>query len=157
MSNLPYNVAAGVVVDTLERVPSIELWCVMVQKEVGERFFAVPGSKAYGAVSVLVQLSARRTGSHAVSRTVFRPRPRVDSMLVAFVRLPLPPDYGEIKDVVQAAFAHRRKTLPNSLELVGIAGRERAATALVELGHSPAARAEELTPGEFVRLAKLLR
>lgn len=157
VSNLPYNVAAGVVVDTLERVPSIELWCVMVQKEVGERFFAVPGSKAYGAVSVLVQLSARRTGSHAVSRTVFRPRPRVDSMLVAFIRLPPPHDYGGVKDVVQAAFAHRRKTLPNSLELVGIVGRERAAAALVELGHSPAARAEELAPGEFVRLAKLLR
>ena len=58
----------------------------MVQKEVGERFFAKPGTKAYGAVSVLVQLAAIRTGTHAVSRTVFRPRPRVDSMLVAFTR-----------------------------------------------------------------------
>ncbi len=145
------------VVDTLERMPSIELWCVMVQKEVGERFFAAPGSKAYGAVSVLVQLSARRTGSHAVSRTVFRPRPRVDSMLVAFVRLPQPSDYGWIKKVVQAAFAHRRKTLPNSLELAGLAERERAAVALGELGHGAAARAEELAPEEFVRLAKLLR
>ena len=156
VANLPYNIAAGIVVDTLERMQSVELWCVMVQKEVGERFFAAPGSKAYGAVSVLVQLSARRTGSHAVSRTVFRPRPRVDSMLVAFARLPQPPDYGRIKVVVQAAFAHRRKTLPNSLELARIAERERVAAALRELGHGPAARAEELVPEEFTRLAKLL-
>jgi 16S rRNA (adenine1518-N6/adenine1519-N6)-dimethyltransferase len=156
VANLPYNIAAGVVVDTLEHVASIQLWCVMVQKEVGERFFAEPRSKAYGAVSVLVQLSAKRTGSHPVSRTVFRPRPRVDSMLVAFVRRPQPRDYRRIKEVVQAAFAHRRKTLPNSLELAGVAERERAAAALDEIGHRPAARAEELSPNEFVRLAKLL-
>jgi 16S rRNA (adenine1518-N6/adenine1519-N6)-dimethyltransferase len=156
VSNLPYNVAAGVVLDTLEHMPSVQLWCVMVQKEVGERFFAVPGSKAYGAVSVLVQLSARRTGSHAVSRTVFRPRPRVDSMLVAFVRLPQPPGFGRIKDIVHGAFAHRRKTLPNSLELAGLAAREPAAAALAELGHRPATRAEELAPEEFVRLAELI-
>ncbi len=156
VSNLPYNVAAGVVLDTLEQMSSIQLWCVMVQKEVGERFFAVPGSKAYGAVSVLVQLSARRTGSHAVSRTVFRPRPRVDSMLVAFVRLPQPSDFGRIKDVVHGAFAHRRKTLPNSLELAGIAARGPGAAALAELGHGPATRAEELAPDQFVRLSELL-
>jgi 16S rRNA (adenine1518-N6/adenine1519-N6)-dimethyltransferase len=157
VSNLPYNVAAGVVLETIEHMPSIELWCVMVQREVGERFFAAPGSKAYGAVSVLVQLSARRTGSHAVSRTVFRPRPRVDSMLVAFARSPQPPDFGHIKDVVHAAFAHRRKTLPNSLELAGLAPRERAAAALTELGHGQATRAEALAPHEFARLAELLR
>jgi 16S rRNA (adenine1518-N6/adenine1519-N6)-dimethyltransferase len=157
VSNLPYNVAAGVVLDTLEQMPSIQLWCVMVQKEVGDRFFAARGSKAYGAVSVLVQLSARRTGSHAVSRTVFRPRPRVDSLLVAFARLPQSPDYGRVKIVVQAAFAHRRKTLPNSLELAGLAERKRAAAALDELGYEPSARAEALAPEEFVRLAELLR
>jgi 16S rRNA (adenine1518-N6/adenine1519-N6)-dimethyltransferase len=156
VSNLPYNVAATVVVESLERVPTIGLWCVMVQKEVGERFFASPGTKAYGAVSVLVQLSARRTGSHAVSRTVFRPRPRVDSMLVSFVRVPTPERLDRVKALVQAAFSHRRKTLPNSLELSGVAGREEAASALVALGHRPATRAEALTPKEFVRLAELL-
>lgn len=156
VANLPYNVAATVVVDSLERLASIESWCVMVQKEVGERFFASPGTKAYGAVSVLVQLSARRTGTHAVSRMVFRPRPRVDSMLVAFARLPAPPGLDTIKAVVQAAFAHRRKTLPNSLELAGLAPRERAVEALAALGHGPATRAEALTPEEFAQLPALL-
>jgi len=156
VSNLPYNVAATVVVESLETMPSIQLWCVMVQKEVGERFFASPGAKAYGAVSVLVQLAAIRTGTHAVSRTVFRPRPRVDSLLVAFVRAPRLPHYDRVKEVVQAAFAHRRKTLPNSLELSGLAGREQATAALVALGHEATARAESLTPEEFARLAELL-
>ena len=156
VSNLPYNVAATVVVDSLETMPSIQLWCVMVQKEVGERFFAEPGTKAYGAVSVLVQLAAVRAGTHAVSRTVFRPRPRVDSMLVAFTRAPRPPDYDRTKDVVRAAFAHRRKTLPNSLALSGLATREQATAALAALGHEATARAEILTPEEFARLAELL-
>ena len=156
VSNLPYNVAATVVVDSLETMPSIQLWCVMVQKEVGERFFAEPGTKAYGAVSVLVQLAAIRTGTHAVSRTVFRPRPRVDSMLVAFTRAPRLPHYDRVKEVVQAAFAHRRKTLPNSLALSGLAGRDEAAAALAALGHEATARAENLGPEEFARLAELL-
>ena len=62
----------------------------MVQREVADRFFAEPSTKAYGAVSVLVQLAAERTGFHPVSRTVFRPRPNVDSALVAFRRRELP-------------------------------------------------------------------
>jgi 16S rRNA (adenine1518-N6/adenine1519-N6)-dimethyltransferase len=156
VSNLPYNVAATVVVNSLETMPSIRLWCVMVQKEVGERFFAKPRTKAYGAVSVLVQLAAIRTGTHAVSRNVFRPRPRVDSMLVAFKRAPGLAHYDRVKDVVQAAFAHRRKTLPNSLALSGLAGREEATAALAALGHGATARAENLTPEEFARLAALL-
>lgn len=156
VSNLPYNVAATIVVATLEAAPSIESWCVMVQREVGERFFALPRTKAYGAVSVLVQLLATRTGAHSVSRTVFRPRPRVDSMLVAFVRLTPPARYERVKAIVQGAFAHRRKTLVNSLALSGLAERERTATALATLGHDAAVRAEALAPEEFVRLTELL-
>ena len=145
-----------VVVDSLETMPQVHLWCVMVQKEVGERFFAKPGTKAYGAVSVLVQLAAIRTGTHAVSRTVFRPRPRVDSMLVAFTRSPRLPHYDRVKEVVRAAFAHRRKTLPNSLALSGLADRDEASTALAAIGHEATARAESLAPEEFARLAELL-
>jgi 16S rRNA (adenine1518-N6/adenine1519-N6)-dimethyltransferase len=156
VSNLPYNVAATVVVASLEAAPSIDGWCVMVQREVGERFFAPPGTKAYGAVSVLVQLLATKTGAHSVARTVFRPRPRVDSMLVAFVRLTPPGQYDRVKAVVQGAFAHRRKTLANSLALAGMTERERATAALATLGHGGAARAEELAPEEFVELARLL-
>ena len=129
----------------------------MVQREVAERFFAQPATKAYGAVSVLIQLAARRTGFHPVSRTVFRPPPNVDSALVAFERVERPPDWPRVRAVVDAAFAHRRKTLPNSLALAGIATREQAAAALAELERDPATRAEALAPPEFVSLADALQ
>jgi 16S rRNA (adenine1518-N6/adenine1519-N6)-dimethyltransferase len=157
VSNLPYNVATPVIVESLDGLPTVELWCVMVQREVADRLFASPSTKAYGAVSVLVQLAAERTGFHPVSREVFRPRPNVDSALVAFRRLGLPDRYGEVKRVVEAAFAHRRKTLPNSLQLAGLATRTRGEEALAELGRGPSARAEELEPAEFVALTEALR
>ena len=156
VANLPYNVATPLVAESLDGLPSIERWCVMVQREVADRFFAEPGTKAYGAVSVLVRLAAERTGFHPVSRTVFRPRPNVDSALVAFRRRELPADFGRIKRVVGAAFAHRRKTLPNSLELAGLTTRERAAAALAALGRSADTRAEALAPDDFVTLARAL-
>lgn len=157
VSNLPYAVATPVVVESVERLPTLDLWCVMVQREIAERFFASPGSKAYGAVSVLLQLAAEKTGFHPVSREVFRPRPRVDSALVAFRRKPFPEGWPAIRRLVEAAFAHRRKTLPNSIELAGLSDRERVARALSQIGRSPSLRAEELSPGEFVRLAERLR
>jgi 16S rRNA (adenine1518-N6/adenine1519-N6)-dimethyltransferase len=157
VANLPYNVATPVVVESLDRLPNVKLWCVMVQREVADRFFAQAGTKEYGAVSVLVQLAAERTGFHAVSRTVFRPQPNVDSALVAFRRTELPAHYGRIKEVVTAAFAHRRKTLPNSLALAGVASREDGSEALAAIGHRPETRAEALAPAEFVALEKVLR
>jgi 16S rRNA (adenine1518-N6/adenine1519-N6)-dimethyltransferase len=156
VANLPYNVATPIVVESLDGLPSVELWCVMVQREVADRFFATPATKSYGAVSVLVQLAAERTGVHPVSRNVFRPRPNVDSALVAFRRRPLPASYGRVKRVVVAAFAHRRKQLANSLELEGVAPRSEAATALDRIGRPADARAETLTPADFVALAAAL-
>jgi 16S rRNA (adenine1518-N6/adenine1519-N6)-dimethyltransferase len=157
VANLPYNVATPLVAESLDGLPSVELWCVMVQREVADRFFAEPETKAYGTVSVLVQLAAERTGFHPVSRNVFRPRPNVDSALVAFRRSgALPADYARLKAVVGAAFAHRRKQLPNSLELAGLASREEAAAALARIGREPATRAEALAPEEFVALANAL-
>jgi 16S rRNA (adenine1518-N6/adenine1519-N6)-dimethyltransferase len=157
VSNLPYNVATPLVAESLDGLPSLDRWCVMVQREVADRFFAVPGTKAYGAVSVLVQLAAERTGFHPVSRMVFRPRPNVDSALVAFRRRGrLPERYGAIKTVVSAAFAHRRKTLPNSVALAGLASRERAVAALEAIGREPGVRAEALAPPEFVALTEAL-
>jgi 16S rRNA (adenine1518-N6/adenine1519-N6)-dimethyltransferase len=156
VANLPYSVATPIVVESLDGLPTVERWCVMVQREVADRFFAVPGTKAYGAVSVLVQLAAERTGFHAVSRTVFRPQPNVDSALVAFRRKDRPEPWRQLKRLVEAAFAHRRKTLPNSVELAGLADRERAAHALTALGRPARARAEELAPEEFVALARAL-
>jgi 16S rRNA (adenine1518-N6/adenine1519-N6)-dimethyltransferase len=155
VSNLPYNVATPIVVESLDRLPGIETWCVMVQREVAERFFAAPRTKAYGAVSVLVQLVTERTGLHAVSREVFRPRPNVESALVAFRRI-APGIDPAVKRLVEACFAHRRKTLANSLSLSGIASRDRAAAALDTIGRGTGARAEELEPPEFVELAAAL-
>jgi 16S rRNA (adenine1518-N6/adenine1519-N6)-dimethyltransferase len=155
VSNLPYNVATPLVAESLDRYPGVGLWCVMVQREVADRFFATPRTKAYGAVSVLVQLASERTGFHPVSREVFRPRPNVDSALVAFRRT-APGIDRAVKRLVESAFAHRRKTLANSLALSGTFSRGRAAAALEALGRNPAARAEELTPAEFVALAAAL-
>ena len=156
VSNLPYNVATPLVVESLDGLRSVERWCVMVQREVADRFFALPGTKSYGAVSVLIQLTAERAGFHPVSRTVFRPQPKVDSALVAFRRRRSWGDeFPPLKKVVQAAFTHRRKRLANSLELSGF-GRGRVDEALARLGLPGGARAEELRPEQFEELAERL-
>jgi 16S rRNA (adenine1518-N6/adenine1519-N6)-dimethyltransferase len=155
VANLPYNVATPIVAESLQ-LEQLELWCVMVQREVADRFFATPSTKAYGSVSVLVQLAAERTGFHPVSREVFRPRPNVDSALVAFRRV-APGASAEVKRVVEGAFGHRRKTLANALTLGGVAPRERAVEALVQIGRAANVRAEELSPPEFVALEEALR
>jgi 16S rRNA (adenine1518-N6/adenine1519-N6)-dimethyltransferase len=156
VANLPYQIATPLVAESLDRLPTVALWCVMVQREVADRFFAVPGTKSYGAVSVLVALTAERTGFHPVARTVFRPRPNVDSALVAFMRTRVwGPEFGHLKELVQAAFAHRRKTLANSLELAR-GHRHEVETALERLGLPPGVRAEALVPEQFLRLAELL-
>ena len=155
VANLPYNIATPLVVESLEHAPSLQRWCVMVQREVADRFFAEPRTKAYGAVSVLVQLSARKAGFHPVSPSVFRPQPRVDSALVAFERQIVAP-IGDVRPVVEAAFAHRRKTAANSIALSGLASRPQVEEALLSLGHPANARAEEFDPRQFVRLAELL-
>ena len=156
VANLPYNVATPLVAETLTGVPALTAWCVMVQREVADRFFAAPGTKAYGAVSVLVRLYARRTGFHPVSRTVFRPPPNVASALVAFERIVPPENADRTLRIVTGAFAHRRKTLANSLALAGLASRARAVEALVTIGRRADVRAEALAPEEFVGLAEAL-
>jgi 16S rRNA (adenine1518-N6/adenine1519-N6)-dimethyltransferase len=148
VANLPYNIATPLIVESLDDLPELQLWCVMVQREVADRFFAQPSTKTYGAVSVLIQLAAERTGFHAVSRNVFRPRPNVESAIVAFRRTRLPPDFAYVKRIVQAAFAHRRKKLAKSLQLSGIDPRQATI---------PDVRAEELTPQELLQLAEALR
>ncbi|MFL5944616.1 MAG: 16S rRNA (adenine(1518)-N(6)/adenine(1519)-N(6))-dimethyltransferase RsmA [Gaiellaceae bacterium] len=148
VANLPYNIATPLVAESLDGLPQLQLWCVMVQREVAERFFAEPSTKAYGAVSVLIQLVAERSGFHSVSRNVFRPRPNVESAIVAFRRTGLPDDFAYVKRVVEASFAHRRKKLANSLELAGF---DVAGKALPDL------RAEELPPQAFLELAETLR
>jgi 16S rRNA (adenine1518-N6/adenine1519-N6)-dimethyltransferase len=154
VANLPYNIATPVVAESLA-LQQLEHWCVMVQREVADRFFAQPSTKAYGSVSVLVQLATERTGLHAVSREVFRPKPNVESALVAFRRIG-PGATPRVKKIVEAGFGHRRKTLANSLALSGVASRDHAVAALAAIGRLPNVRAEELEPSEFVPLAEAL-
>lgn len=153
VANLPYGIAAGVVLRSLEELDGVEMWVVMVQREVGERLAAGPGSGAYGISSVLAQLAGEVSVVRAIPRTVFRPMPRVDSVLVKILRTGAAASRG-VRTLVGAAFAHRRKALARSLVLAGIPrSREQIRAALVELGHPADVRAERLTPGEFVALA----
>jgi 16S rRNA (adenine1518-N6/adenine1519-N6)-dimethyltransferase len=154
VANLPYNIATPIVAESLA-LEQLELWCVMVQREVADRFFAQPSTKAYGAVSVLIQLAAERTGFHPVSREVFRPKPNVDSALVAFRRVG-PGTPASVRRVVAASFGHRRKTLANALALGGLVPRERAVEALAAIGRQASVRAEALEPAEFVALTEAL-
>jgi 16S rRNA (adenine1518-N6/adenine1519-N6)-dimethyltransferase len=158
VANLPYSVAATVILRTIEDLPALREWVVMVQREVGERLAAAPASPAYGLPSVLAQLACEVRILRPVSRSVFRPVPRVDSVLVGLRRTgPAAPP--EVRRLARDAFAHRRKALAGSLALAGRWGpdiRERARAALVELGHPAQERAERLAPAEFAELARRL-
>ena len=157
VANLPYSIATPLCVESLDGLPTIDLWCVMLQREVADRFVARPGSKSYGAVSVLIQLTTRRIGFHPVARSCFRPQPNVDSALVALRRMrSWDAEYGPLKRIVQGAFSHRRKTLANALELAGVAPRGRSVAALGAIGKPADIRAEALEPADFDRLSGLL-
>jgi 16S rRNA (adenine1518-N6/adenine1519-N6)-dimethyltransferase len=158
VANLPYAIAATVILRTIEELPSVTEWVVMVQREVGERLAASPGTRAYGAPSVLAQLAAEVKVLRPVARTVFRPVPHVDSVLIG-LRRSAPAAGAPLRALVHDAFAHRRKALAGSLALAADAPediRERARAALLELGHPADARAERLSPEEFRELARRL-
>ncbi len=158
VANLPYGVAATVLLGSLEQLPAASLWVAMVQREVGERLAAAPGSKSYGATSVLAQMACEVRARRRVPRTVFYPEPNVESALLRMRRTgPSPPP--AVRALVHAAFAHRRKALAGSLALApgaaeGVRGPARAA--LEQIGHPPDARAERLSPADFARLAEIL-
>jgi 16S rRNA (adenine1518-N6/adenine1519-N6)-dimethyltransferase len=158
VANLPYGIAATFILRTIEELPRVASWVVMVQREVGERLAAAPGTPAYGTPSVLAQLACEVRVLRSVARTVFRPVPHVDSVLVGLRRLGPAVD-PSVRALVHAAFAHRRKALAGSVALApgAPAGvRERARAALAEMGHPPDERAERLAPAEFVELARRL-
>jgi 16S rRNA (adenine1518-N6/adenine1519-N6)-dimethyltransferase len=160
VANLPYGVAAGVLLRTIEELADVELWVAMVQREVGERLAAAPGTAAYGAPSAIAQLACEVNVLRAIPRTVFYPVPNVDSVLVGMRRTGLAPTAG-VRRLVRAAFAHRRKTLAGALKLSGLAAgdtrggdsRARTRQALGELGLPEDVRAERLSPQEFRALA----
>jgi 16S rRNA (adenine1518-N6/adenine1519-N6)-dimethyltransferase len=160
VANLPYSIAATVILRTIDELPTVRQWVVMVQREVGERLAARVGDSAYGAPSVLAQLACEVRVLRPIARTVFRPVPHVDSVLVGLRRRAgaAAVDPG-VRALVHDAFAHRRKALAGSLALAPRARpdvRERARSALVGLGHPPDERAERLSPEEFRELAARL-
>jgi 16S rRNA (adenine1518-N6/adenine1519-N6)-dimethyltransferase len=156
VANLPYNLATPLVADLLDDVPVIDRMLVMVQREVGERLAARPGSDAYGAVSVKVAYWATATVVGRVPPTVFLPRPKVESVLVAITRRAEPAvgaavDRTGLFALVRAGFGQRRKMLRRSLAgLVTAADFDAAAI-------RPDARAEELAVEDWGRLAAVVQ
>jgi 16S rRNA (adenine1518-N6/adenine1519-N6)-dimethyltransferase len=171
VANLPYGIATGALLRTIEELGSVTRWLAMVQREVGERLAAAPGSSAYGTPSVIAQLAVEVEVVRAIPRTVFHPAPNVDSVLVDLRRrAPSPAGGSPISDpsslspalraLIGGAFAHRRKTLAGSLVLSGRArgrSREQVREALRRLGHPADARAQRLSPEDFRALARLLQ
>jgi 16S rRNA (adenine1518-N6/adenine1519-N6)-dimethyltransferase len=151
VANLPYGVAASVILRTITDLPQVSTWVAMAQKEVGERFAARAGSSAYGVPSVLAQLACDVRVLRPVSRTVFHPVPNVDSVLVGLTRRGPAPDPA-LRALVQHGFAHRRKALARSLSLAADAApgiRDRARAALEAIGKPVDARAEQLAPDDW--------
>ena len=162
VANLPYGIAAGALLRTIEDLPTVQSWVGMVQREVGERLAAAPGSRVYGAPSVIAQLECDVEVVRAIPRTVFQPPPNVDSVLVRMRRRAASPATSRpapIRALVAGSFAHRRKTLAGSLALSGrVTGRSRAEVraALQALGHPADVRAERLSADDFRALARAL-
>jgi 16S rRNA (adenine1518-N6/adenine1519-N6)-dimethyltransferase len=158
VANLPYGIAASVLLRTIEDLPQVTTWVAMVQKEVGERLAAKPGGSAYGIPSVIAQLATDVRVLRGVSRTVFHPVPNVDSVLVV-ARRTGPAASPQLRALVQHAFAHRRKALARSLSLAAGAppgNRDDARAALEQLGFPADVRAERLSPADFRALDERL-
>jgi 16S rRNA (adenine1518-N6/adenine1519-N6)-dimethyltransferase len=156
VANLPYNVSVPVLLHLMALLPSLRHGLVMVQSEVADRLAAEPGSRTYGIPSVKAAwfASLRRAGS--IGRNVFWPAPNVDSGLIAWEHRD-PPKVSvsrqQVFEVVDAAFAQRRKTLRSTLK--GYAGSAGAAeAALAYAGIDPMARGESLGVEAFARIAE---
>ena len=157
VANLPYNVAATIILAYLQRMPSLRRLVVMVQAEVADRICAGPGNRTYGAYTAKLALLARVTGRFEVGPGNFMPPPHVDSAVVRIDRAPLvdAARAAEASAVIDAAFAQRRKTIRNSM---AASGYEKGAldAAFAACGIAPTCRAETLSPADFVRLAEAL-
>ncbi|HXR13904.1 MAG TPA: 16S rRNA (adenine(1518)-N(6)/adenine(1519)-N(6))-dimethyltransferase RsmA [Solirubrobacteraceae bacterium] len=155
IANLPYGVAAGALLRSVEELETLTRWVAMVQREVGERLAAAPGGRSYGVPSVLAQLACEVKVLRPISRTVFFPVPNVDSVLIVMRRVAAAPPL-ELRRFVQGAFSHRRKALARSLALSIGVERELVREALVVMGHPADERAERLSPPELQALWEAL-
>lgn len=156
VANLPYYITTPLIMHVLEDTTRVSELVIMVQKEVGERLTAAPGSKAYGAVTVMVQYAATVRRAFDVGRHAFVPAPEVDSTILHLKPYETRPlqalDDGLLRRVVKAAFSQRRKTLRNSLQSLGVS-KETITSALADAGIEESRRAETLSVAEFVALA----
>jgi len=160
VANLPYAVAATVVLRFFEELPSLESATVMVQTEVADRMAADPGNKDYGSYTVKLRLHAKPAGRFQVTRGCFLPPPRVDSTVLRLERSPLAHDpalLAEAAAVADAAFAQRRKTIRNSLRSTLGVDAELIDAALAQADIDGSLRAEKLAPERFLALALALR
>lgn len=159
VANLPYNISTPLLFRLLDARERIDRMVLMLQTEVARRLVARPGGRDYGILSVLAQYSAIPSLAFQVAASCFRPRPEVGSAVVRLVmkkeRSLRVADEALFVRTVRAAFAHRRKTLLNSLRDEGL-GTETVAPALARVGIAPSRRAETLALEEFAALADAL-
>jgi 16S rRNA (adenine1518-N6/adenine1519-N6)-dimethyltransferase len=156
VANLPYAVATPLILRTIEQLPGLRSWTVMVQREIADRLRAGPGSRTYGSPSAQVQLACEVELVRKVDPAVFRPRPRVDSAILRLRRIGPAADTAT-RELIRAAFAHRRKALARSLEHARPGSLGPARAALAELGLPEDARAETLSPQDFAALSAMLQ
>ena len=165
VSNLPYQVAATLILKFFQELPSLERAVVMVQAEVADRIAAKPSTKAYGAYTAKLSLFAQVTGRFEVGPGNFMPPPRVNSAVVRLdrtqARNPLTSkllseeELLHTMSVIDAAFAQRRKTIRNSMSASGF-DKDKLDQAFLATGIAPTARAEVLTSQDFICLAAAL-
>ncbi len=157
VSNLPYQVAATVILGTLQNMPSVRRLVVMVQAEVANRIAACPGSKAYGAYTAKLALYGQVTGRFEVGPGNFMPPPHVDSAVVRIDRMDAAcKNPAEVAAVIDAAFAQRRKTIRNSMAAKGF-DKDVLDVAFATAGIDARARAETLSVTDFVQLSESLQ
>ena len=156
IANLPYYITTPLIMHVLEDSEKVSELVIMVQKEVGERLCAAPGSKAYGAVTVMVQYASTVARAFDVGRHAFVPAPEVDSTILHLIPYEKRPIQAQsdavLRRVVKAAFSQRRKTLRNSLSSLGC-DKALIRQALETAGIEDSRRAETLSVAEFVALA----
>jgi 16S rRNA (adenine1518-N6/adenine1519-N6)-dimethyltransferase len=161
VANLPYSVATPLMRRFLDLAPQLAGWAVMIQREVAQRIGAQPGTRDYGSFAVLHQLVARVKLGLALNPQCFYPAPRVVSSFVLLTPHPQaalrPGELEAVERLVRAAFAHRRKTLVNSLRQHGEIDPAPVAAWLARTGVDERTRAEALGPAQWLSLARELR
>ena len=149
VANLPYNVGTPILLTLLREVPRVTRFVVMLQREAIDRLAAPPGSKTYGVPSVIVALHGRIEVAFRVAPHLFVPRPQVESAVAVIERIPADPAVDRAIEIAAGAFGQRRKMVRTSMRAV----LDDPEAALAAAGIDPTARAEDLAPADYLRLA----